>query len=64
MKSEEATTSRLGLEAGIDTFVLDLGGLLIDWNPHRRVLGEDVNGMERFVADVCTPWEEMLGGPH
>jgi 2-haloacid dehalogenase len=51
-----------GLAAGIDAVVFDLGGVLIDWNPrhlYRRLFGDDVNGMERFLAEVCTPaWNE------
>jgi 2-haloacid dehalogenase len=46
----------------IDAVVFDLGGVLIDWNPrhlYRRLFGEDVHGMERFLAEVCTPaWNE------
>jgi len=46
----------------IDTVVFDLGGVLIDWNPrhlYRRLFGEDISGMERFLAEVCTQaWNE------
>jgi 2-haloacid dehalogenase len=49
-------------EARIDTVVFDLGGVLIDWNPrrlYRRLFGEDVDGMERFLAEVCNQaWNE------
>lgn len=42
----------------IDTVVFDLGGVLIDWNPrhlYRRIFGADVDAMERFLAEVCSP---------
>lgn len=42
----------------VDAAVFDLGGVLIDWNPrhlYRRLFGGDVAGMERFLADVCSP---------
>jgi 2-haloacid dehalogenase len=46
----------------IDTVVFDLGGVLIDWNPrhlYRKLFGSDVEGMERFLEDVCSPaWNE------
>jgi 2-haloacid dehalogenase len=49
-------------EVRIDTVVFDLGGVLLDWNPrhlYRRLFGEDVDGMERFLAEVCnTAWNE------
>jgi 2-haloacid dehalogenase len=57
-----APESGSGLAAGIDAVVFDLGGVLIDWNPrhlYRRLFGEDVNGMERFLAEVCnSAWNE------
>ena len=37
--------------------VFDFGGVLVDWNPrhlYRKVFGEDVDVMERFLAEVCT----------
>lgn len=40
------------------TVLFDLGGVLIDWNPrhlYRKVFAGDEAGMERFLADVCTP---------
>jgi 2-haloacid dehalogenase len=47
----------------VDAVVFDLGGVLIDWNPrylYRRLFGEDVHGMERFLAEVCTSaWNEQ-----
>jgi len=46
----------------LDAVVFDLGGVLIDWNPrhlYRRLFGVDVEGMERFLRDVCTQaWNE------
>jgi 2-haloacid dehalogenase len=46
----------------IDALVFDLGGVLIDWNPrhlYRQLFGRDVDGMERFLAEVCTQaWNE------
>ncbi len=48
----------------ITTVVFDLGGVLIDWNPrhlYRKLFGVDEAGMERFLADVCTPeWNARL----
>jgi 2-haloacid dehalogenase len=44
--------------APVDAAVFDLGGVLIDWNPrhlYRRLFDGDVEGMERFLADVCSP---------
>lgn len=52
----------MNLEEGIRAVVFDLGGVLIDWNPrhlYRRLFGADVEGMERFLAEVCTQdWNE------
>ncbi len=46
----------------IDTVVFDLGNVLIDWNPrhlYRKLFGSDVQGMERFLSEVCTAeWNE------
>jgi 2-haloacid dehalogenase len=46
----------------IDAIVFDLGGVLIDWNPrhlYRQFFGEDIDGMERFLSEVCTQtWNE------
>ncbi len=42
----------------IDAIVFDLGGVLVDWNPrylYRQLFGEDVAGMEWFLAEVCSP---------
>jgi 2-haloacid dehalogenase len=64
MKLKEVTDSRPGsgprpaLDAAITAVVFDLGGVLLDWNPrhlYRGLFGEDVKGMERFLAEVVTP---------
>ena len=42
----------------IDAVVFDLGGVLVDWNPrylYRQLFGDDVAGMEGFLAEVCSP---------
>jgi 2-haloacid dehalogenase len=48
----------------ITAVAFDLGGVLIDWNPrhlYRKLFGTDEAGMERFLADVCTPhWNARL----
>jgi 2-haloacid dehalogenase len=47
----------------------DVGGVLLDWDPrhlYRKLFGDDVGGMEAFLADVCTaPWhaQQDLGRP-
>jgi 2-haloacid dehalogenase len=49
---------RPALDTGITAVVFDLGGVLLDWNPrhlYRRLFGEDVEGMERFLAEVVSP---------
>jgi 2-haloacid dehalogenase len=41
-----------------DIVIFDFGGVLVDWNPrhlYRRLFGADEVGMERFLAEVCTP---------
>ncbi|MER6632531.1 HAD family phosphatase [Streptomyces sp. NPDC000987] len=49
--------------------LFDLGGVLIDWNPrhlYRGLFGDDRDGMEEFLATVCTPaWnlEQDRGRP-
>ncbi|HEY0749091.1 MAG TPA: HAD family phosphatase [Steroidobacteraceae bacterium] len=62
MTLKVAPESGAGLAANIDAVVFDLGGVLIDWNPrhlYRKLFGDDVNGMERFLAEVLTPaWNE------
>ena len=48
----------------IQAVVFDLGGVLIDWDPrylYRPLFGDDVVGMERFLAEVCSPeWNLTL----
>lgn len=50
-------------DAGFDTVVFDLGGVLIDWNPrhlYRKLFDGDDAAMERFLAEVCTgAWNEQ-----
>jgi 2-haloacid dehalogenase len=47
----------------IDTVIFDLGNVLINWDPrhlYRKLFGEDIEGMERFLANVCHPhWNEL-----
>ncbi len=48
----------------IKTIVFDVGGVLLDWNPrhlYRSMFDGDVEAMERFLADVCSPaWNLSL----
>jgi 2-haloacid dehalogenase len=48
--------------AALDTVVFDLGNVLIDWSPrhlYRKLFGADIEGMERFLAEVCNgAWNE------
>jgi 2-haloacid dehalogenase len=57
-----AAESQPRIRPAIDAVVFDLGGVLIDWNPrhlYRQIFREDVDGMERFLAEVCTQaWNE------
>lgn len=54
---------------GPHVVVFDLGNVLIDWDPrylYRKLFPGDVPGMERFLAEVCTPaWnhEQDRGRP-
>jgi len=44
--------------AMLNAVILDLGGVLIDWNPrylYRELFDGDEVAMERFLADVCSP---------
>jgi len=47
----------------------DVGGVFLDWDPrnlYRKLFGDDVAGMEDFLANVCTQaWheEQDLGKP-
>jgi 2-haloacid dehalogenase len=46
------------ISAPRDIVIFDFGGVLVDWNPrhlYRRLFGADEAGMERFLAEVCTP---------
>ncbi|MBM4250820.1 MAG: HAD family phosphatase [Deltaproteobacteria bacterium] len=44
--------------------IFDLGNVLIRWDPrnlYRKIFGEDVQGMEWFLANVCNPaWNDRL----
>ena len=45
-------------EINIEAVLLDLGGVLIDWNPrylYRPHFGDDLEAMEHFLARVCAP---------
>lgn len=56
--------SDFSIDANIDTVLLDLGGVLLDWNPrylYRPLFGGDDDAMERFLAEVCPPqWNHEL----
>jgi 2-haloacid dehalogenase len=45
-----------------NTVVFDLGNVLIDWSPrhlYRKLFGADLEGMERFLSEVCNgAWNE------
>ena len=50
------------MATAIDTFVFDLGNVLINWDPrhvYRKLFQEEAE-MERFLAEVCNhvPWSE------
>lgn len=52
----------------IDTVIFDLGGVLIDWNPHRlyKKIFEDEKERNYFLTEVCSPdWnaEQDAGRP-
>ncbi len=47
-----------GRGAGITDVVFDLGHVLVDWDPrylYRERFGGDVEAMEYFLAEVCSP---------
>ena len=48
----------------VRTLVLDLGGVVVDWNPrhlYRKLFTGDEAAMEHFPANVCTAaWNEAL----
>lgn len=54
------------MTSSLDAVVFDLGGVLIDWNPrylYRSMFDGDEAGMERFLAEVCSPaWNVELDG--
>jgi 2-haloacid dehalogenase len=56
--------TRSGDRRPIEAVVFDLGGVIIDWNPrhlYRKLFPGDEAGMERFLAEVCTPeWNAAL----
>lgn len=48
-------------ETAVDAVVFDLGGVLVDWNPHHlyRDLIPDAAERDRFLAEVCPQaWNE------
>lgn len=51
-------------QAGTPQVIFDLGGVLIDWNPrylYRQLFVGDEAGMERFLAEICSPaWNHAL----
>jgi 2-haloacid dehalogenase len=51
-------------DANIDAVLLDLGGVLIDWNPrylYRPLFRDDEAAMEHFLAEICPPeWNRQL----
>ena len=56
--SGSGSGSRPAPDTRITAVVFDLGGVLLDWNPrhlYRRLFGEDVEGMERFLVEVVSP---------
>ncbi len=48
---------------GPSVAVFDLGGVLLEWDPrhlYRKLFGDDVAGMERFLTHVCSAtWNLM-----
>jgi len=51
------------MTTGPRVVIFDFGGVLVDWNPrhlYRRLFPGDPAGMERFLAEVCTPaWNQQ-----
>jgi len=54
----------MAMDTNIDTVLLDLGGVLFDWNPrhlYRPLFAGDEGAMEHFLAEVCPPhWNQEL----
>jgi 2-haloacid dehalogenase len=52
------------LDAGLDTVVFDLGGVLADWDPrflYRELFEGDEVAMDHFLTTVCTPeWNHSM----
>lgn len=50
--------------APVRALVLDLGGVVVDWNPrhlYRKLFGSDEPAMEHFLTHVCSAaWNEAL----
>jgi 2-haloacid dehalogenase len=48
----------------VQAVIFDLGGVLIDWDPrylYRPIFGDDLAGMEDFLARVCPPdWNRQM----
>ena len=48
----------------MQAIIFDLGGVLIDWDPrylYRPIFGDDVVGMEDFLARICPPdWNRQM----
>ena len=52
-------------KAGTLQVIFDLGGVLIDWNPrylYRQLFADDEAGMERFLAEICSPAWNLSAG--
>lgn len=51
------------MNSNVQGILFDLGGVVIDWNPrhlYRKVFGGDVDRMEYFLSNVCSPeWNEL-----
>ena len=58
---------QMSQEINIEAILLDLGGVLIDWNPrylYRSHFADDLEAMEDFLTRICAPeWNlEMDAG--
>jgi 2-haloacid dehalogenase len=51
-------------EINIDTILLDLGGVLVDWDPrhlYRPLFQGDEAAMEHFLTEICPPeWNRQM----